>query len=195
MAATPPPNPPGPVPSQPRRSSMVLGGLLVLIGAALLIGQVVRIDVGHAGWPLLVIAPGVVILFLALTAKGALGEGLAILGSILTVTGLILLYQDATDHFESWAYAWTLIFPGAVGLGMVLYGLVAGRPGNLRAGARLIAISVVLFLLGVAFFEGVIGLGGYQFGRASGTAAGALIVAMGAALLILNLASGRRHPR
>jgi hypothetical protein len=128
-------------------------------------------------------------------ARGALGEGLAILGSIITVTGLILLYQNATDHFESWAYAWTLIFPGAVGVGMILYGLVALRPGNVRAGTRLVGISLVLFLVGVAFFEGVIGIGGYQFGRTTGVAVGALIIAMGGFLLILNLTSSRRHPR
>jgi hypothetical protein len=174
---------------------MVLGGLLVLIGAILLVGQLVRIDVGHYGWPFFVIAPGAVILFVALMARGALGEGLAILGSIITVTGLILLYQNATDHFESWAYAWTLIFPGAVGAGMILYGLVAGRAGNIRAGTRLVGIAAVLFLLGVAFFEGIIGIGGYQFGRTAGVAVGALIIAMGALLLVLNLTSSRRHSR
>jgi hypothetical protein len=174
---------------------MVAGGLLVLVGALLLLGQFVNIDVGHYGWPLFVIAPGLVILFLALTSRGALGEGLAILGSIITVTGLILLYQNATDHFESWAYAWALIFPGAVGLGMILYGLTASRPGNLRAGTRLVGIGVVLFLLGVAFFEGIIGIGGYQFGRSVGAAVGALITAMGALLLILNLTSRRRRSR
>jgi hypothetical protein len=180
---------------RPRRPSVVLGGLLVLVGAALLVGQLVSIDVGHYGWPLFLIAPGLVILYVALMARGALGEGLAILGSIITVTGLILLYQNATDHFESWAYAWTLIFPGAVGVGMILYGLVALRPGNVRAGTRLVGISLVLFLVGVAFFEGVIGIGGYQFGRTTGVAVGALIIAMGGFLLILNLTSSRRHPR
>jgi len=181
----------------PRRSrspSMLLGGMLVLIGAIWLVGQFVRIDIGHYGWPFFVIAPGVVILFVALTARGAVGEGLAILGSIITVTGLILLYQNATNHFESWAYAWALIFPGAVGAGMILYGLTAGRPGNARVGARLVGIGVVLFLLGVAFFEGIIGIGGYQFGRAAGVAVGALIIAMGALLLVLNLTSSRRQP-
>src|ERR1700682_1601009 len=176
------------------RPSMVAGGLLVLIGALWLLGQFVNIDVGHYGWPFFVIAPGIVILFLALTSRGALGEGLAILGSIVTVTGLILLYQNATDHFESWAYAWALIFPGAVGVGMILYGLVADRPGNARAGARLVGIGVVLFLLGVGFFEGIIGIGGYPFCRATGVAVGALVIALGALLLILNLTSSRRRP-
>src|SRR2546422_6441801 len=182
-------------PRQSRRPSMVLGGLLVLVGAIFLLGQVVQIDVGHYGWPFFVIAPGVAILFLALTARGALGEGLAIAGSIVTVTGLILLYQNTTDHFESWAYAWALIFPGAVGSGMILYGLTANRPGNVRAGSRLVGIGVVLFLLGAAFFEGVIGIGGYQLDRTAGVAVGGLIIVLGGLMLILNLTTGRRGSR
>ena len=187
----------GPVISQtPRgRQSMVLGGLFVLIGAILLAGQFVRIDIGHYGWPFFVIAPGIVILFVALTARGAVSEGLAILGSIVTVTGLILLVQDATGHFESWAYAWALVVPGAIGLGMILYGLTARRPGNVRSGTRLVGIALVLFLLGAAFLEGVIGIGGYQLDHTAGVVLGVLIIGVGALLLVLNLtSSGRRTP-
>ena len=199
MAEGPPPSAPavqGPAtsqaPRQPRRQSMVLGGLLILIGAILLVGQFVRIDIGHYGWPFFVIAPGILILFVALTARGAVSEGLAILGSIITVSGLLLLYQNATDHFESWAYAWALVFPGAIGIGMILYGLTAGRPGNVRTGTRLVGIGLVIFLLGAVFFEGVIGIGGYQLDRTAGVAVGALIIALGALMLILNLTSSGR---
>ncbi len=182
-------------PRQPRRQSVVLGGLFVLIGAVLLLGQFVRFDIGRYGWPFFIIAPGVVILFVALTARGAISEGLAILGSIITVTGLILLFQDATDHFESWAYAWALVFPGATGVGMILYGLVAGRPGNVRAGTRVLGIGLLIFLLGAAFFEGVIGIGGYQFDHTVGVVLGVVIIALGALMLVLNLTSSRRASR
>src|SRR5438445_7470084 len=94
----------GPVISQPsrgpRRPSMVLGGLLVLIGAVLLAGQFVRVDIGHYGWPFFVIAPGILILFVALSARGAVSDGLAIFGSIVTVSGLLLLVQVATVQYE-----------------------------------------------------------------------------------------------
>ena len=182
-------------PVRQRRQSTVLGGLLVLIGAILLIGQFVRVDIGHYGWPFFVIAPGVLLIVVALTARGAVSEGLAIAGSIIAVSGLILLYQNSTDHFESWAYAWALVFPGSIGVGMLLYGLTAGRPGNVRAGTRLVGIAGVLFLLGAAFFEGVIGIGGYQLDRTAGLAVGALIIVLGALMLILNLTSGRRDSR
>lgn len=193
------PGAPGPVVSQPprrgRRPSTVVGGLFVLIGAILLAGQFVHIDIGHYGWPFFVIVPGLVILFVALTASGAVSEGLAILGSIITLTGLILLFQDATDHYESWAYAWALIFPGAIGLGMILYGWTARRPGNVRAGTRLAGIALLLFLLGAAFFEGVVGIGGYQFDHNTGVVLGVIIIALGAVMLVLNLtSSGRRSP-
>ena len=181
-------------PSRPRQST-IMGGLLVLIGAILLIGQFVHVDVGRYGWPFFIIVPGVALLVVALTGRGVIGEGLAIAGSIITVTGLILLYQNSTDHFESWAYAWALVVPGAVGSGMMLYGLSAGRPGNVRIGSRLVGIGVVLFLLGAAFFEGVIGIGGYDFGGSTGVVVGAAIILLGALLLVANLTSGRRTSR
>lgn len=190
-----PPSASVPAPSDrrpgPRGQPSLLGLLLVLAGVALLLAQFVHIDLGHYGWPLFVIVPGIALVIIAVTSRGFAGEGLAILGSLLTVTGLILLFQNATDHFESWAYAWALVFPGAIGLGMIIYGTSAGRSGNVRAGGRLLGVGLVLFLLGAAFFEGVIGLGGYQFGQSAGVIAGALIIGVGALLLILSLFSRR----
>ena len=201
MAAERPPSAPvaqesatSQAPARPRRQSTVVGGLLILIGAILLIGQFVRIDIGHFGWPFFIIAPGVLLLFVALTARGPAGEGLAIAGSIITVTGLILLYQNVTDHFESWAYAWALI-PAAVGIGMQVYGWAAGRPGNIRVGTRLLGASLVVFFLGLLFFEGVIGIGGYQFDQTAGVLVGAAIIGLGALMLIGNLTSSRRNSR
>src|ERR1700730_9773839 len=101
MAEGPPataPGTPGPAVSQPprrgRRQSTVIGGLFVLIGAILLAGQFVRVDIGHYGWPFFVIVPGLLILFVALTARGAVSEGLAILGSVVTVTGAVAVVDD-----------------------------------------------------------------------------------------------------
>ena len=180
---------------RPPRQATVLGGLLIVVGAVLLLAQFVSIDVGHYGWPLFVIVPGVLILVVSVTLRGVVGEGLAIAGSWVTMSGLILFYQNATDHFESWAYAWALVFPTATGIGMILYGVTAGRPGNVRFGTRMLGAGVVIFLLGAVFFEGIIGIGGYRFGRNAGIVVGALITAIGAVLFALNLISDRRDSR
>lgn len=176
-----------------QRPSTALGGLLILIGVVLLLGQLFHFDLGHYGWPLWIIVPGVLLMILAVTSRGFFGEGLAIAGSITTMTGLILLVQNSTDHFNSWAYAWALIVPGSIGIGMILYGLTAGRAGNVRAGMRLLAVGAALFLLGAAFFEGVI-WGGIEFGGSSGAAVGVLIIVFGVVLVVLNLTARRRGP-
>src|SRR4030042_1468306 len=109
---------------QPRRirSSAVLGRALVAVGALLLVGQVLDIDLWGFVWPLVVLVPGVV-LFVAMASGGASTAALAIPASIVTMTGLLLLYQSLTGHWESWAYAWSLIFPVSFGVGLI----VAGR--------------------------------------------------------------------
>jgi hypothetical protein len=183
---------PNPTPRRPLRQSTLFGGLLVLVGAALLLGQFVHFDFGESGWPFFIIVPGLLLLVVALTSRGVIGEGLAIAGSTITITGLILLFQSATDDYQSWAYAWALAFPVAPGVGMILYGLVAGRPGNVRAGSRLVGIGLVIFLIGAAFFEGVIQISGYAFGQSAGVVLGAAIILLGAILLVVNLISSRR---
>ena len=78
---------------------------------------------------------------------------------------------------------------------MQVYGWAAGRPGNVRVGTRLLGASLVVFFLGLLFFEGVIGIGGYQFDQTAGVLVGAAIIGLGALMLIGNLTSSRRNSR
>ena len=91
------------------------------------------------------------------------GSGLTISGSMVTIVGLILLYQNTTDHWESWAYAWTLIAPGGSGAGTVLYGLRTGNAGMLRVGLWQVVTALGLFIAGFLFFEGLLGISGRRF--------------------------------
>ncbi len=179
-----------------RRGNTLLGIGLVFVGALFLLGQVLHIALGRYGWPLFVIGPGVGLFLIAVLLADRGGEGLAIAGSIVAVSGLILLFQNLTDDFESWAYAWALVFPGSVGLGLLLYGLLAGRPQLVRPGMRSMVVGLVLFLVGAIFFEGVIGISGRQFGRGAGIVVSALVIALGVALMAANLMSrGRSDSR
>ena len=148
-------------PPKPRSGSpgaAILGGILIVLGVVFFVGQQLNIDLADAAWPFYVIAPGVAMLTFGLTQ--ARGSGLAVAGSIVTIVGLVLLYQNATDHWESWAYAWALVGPGGSGLGMLLYGTRSGDGRMARDGFWSLLGALGLFAVGLVFFEGVIGISG-----------------------------------
>src|SRR3989304_8393441 len=152
------PNPPPPEPRRGSPGSAVLGGILIVVGLIFFASQQLNIDIGEATWPFYVIAPGAGLLALGLTQRR--GEGLVIAGSIVTMVGLVLLYQNATDHWESWAYAWALVGPGGSGLGMLLYGTRNRDAKMARDGFGSLLGALGLFAVGLVFFEGVIGISG-----------------------------------
>jgi hypothetical protein len=98
-----------------RGGDIALGGLLVLLGILVLAGQAVDVEVGEVGWPFFVVVPGLALLGLGLATPGRLGEVLAMVGGVVSVNGLVLLVQNATDRFDAWAYAWTLVFWSGLG--------------------------------------------------------------------------------
>jgi hypothetical protein len=166
LAEPPASSPPGP-PAEPgtsgRRGSSgtaLLGIVLITVGVFFFIGQWLNIDWGAATWPFYVIAPGLALMAWGLTQRD--GSGLTVAGSIVTMVGLVLLYQNATGHWESWAYAWALVGPGGSGLGMLLYGTRSGNRKMARDGFWQILVAIGLFVAGFIFFEGIIGISGQR---------------------------------
>ncbi len=151
-------------PTQPPQSrsgspgAAVLGGILIVLGLVFFASQQLNIDIGAATWPFYVIAPGVAMVAFGLTQRR--GSGLTIAGSIVTMVGLVLLYQNATDRWESWAYAWALVGPGGSGIGMLLYGTRSGDNKMARDGFFAILTALGIFAAGFVFFEGIIGISG-----------------------------------
>ena len=171
---------------------MALGGLLVLLGIAVLLGQAFQLELGRVAWPVFVIVPGLGLLGLGLAAAGRLGEGLATVGGVVTMAGLVLLVQNATDRFETWAYAWTLVVLVGAGIGRWLVGVVRGRRDLAASGGWLIAAGLVGFLGFAVFFEVVIGVGGRGYGVSSRYALAALLILAGLVLLGRRLLAARR---
>ena len=101
-----------------------LGVLLVVLGALCLTGQAFGFDLGRFEWPFFVIIPGLAVSGVGLAVGGPTGERITPRAAV-TMVGVILLYQNAANHFESWAYAWA-VFPTATGLGRMIYGLLRG---------------------------------------------------------------------
>jgi hypothetical protein len=145
-----------------RRSNLVVGFLLLLVGAWFLAGQyypnltdLISIDLE---WPLMIVGLGLVFFVFAALARA---PGLAIPGAIIAGIGGVLSYQNATGDWESWAYAWTLI-PGFVGIGILVSNFFEGRfIKGLKEGASLLFISLILFTVFGGFLGGPEILGDY----------------------------------
>ncbi len=157
-AASEPPEPAEPADRGPASSAVGLGAALVVVGILLFAAQFANIGVDDLGWPLIVVGVGVVILALGLFVQNE--QGMVIGGTVVTTVGLVLLYQDQTGRWESWAYAWALVGPAASGLGLALWGARSGNGTDMRNGTWGLLGGLAIFVVGYLFFEGVIGISG-----------------------------------
>jgi hypothetical protein len=169
-----------------------LGGLLLLLGIVVLLGQALDLDLGRVGWPFFVIVPGLGLLGLGLATPGRVGEVLATVGGVVTMVGVVLLVQNATDRFDTWAYAWALVFLVGAGIGRWLVGVVRGRGDLAASGAWLMAAGLVAFVVLAVFFEVVVGIGGRPVGSAGRYGLAALLILAGLVLLGRRLLTARR---
>jgi hypothetical protein len=172
-------------------STAILGLLLIVVGAAYLGARLAGVDLAVVGWPAFVIVPGLVLFALAFVVGGSGGAGLATVGAALTTTGLILAVQRATGLWATWAYAWALVAPGSIGLGLVVYGALTGQGGLVRGGLWSLVVGLACFLLGLLFFEGLVGLSGRRIVGFDVIAA-VLLIVLGGAIIVGRLARARR---
>lgn len=172
--------------------NLVVGLLLILLGGAFLADQYLDLNLGRFGWPFYIILPGVAIYLASLALPEEPGKGLGAAGSIITMVGLILFYQNTFNHFESWAYAWVLVAPTSLGLGWIGHGLVRRNKLLLQLGLRLATTGVVIFLVAAIFFELVIGIGGFRRQWADNVWP-ALLILVGLFLLVRSYWYGRQN--
>jgi hypothetical protein len=140
-----------------------------------------------------VIIPGLALLTWGVAVGDAAGEGMSLAGAMVSMTGLILLYQQNTGHWATWAYAWALIAPGSVGLGQIVFGSYHGRTKMVRSGLDVLLAGLTLFVILGLFFELVIGLSGFGGGRGSAVLP-AVLIGLGLVLLVRNLFKVRARP-
>lgn len=170
---------------------VIIGAILVVVGIAFLVVQQLDVDLGRIGWPLFVIVPGVVLLAIGLTQSS--DPGLAIAGSIVTTVGLLLFAMNLTGLWASWAYAWALVAPTGSGVGTLLHALRSGNRRLIRGGMAQIGIGLAIFLVGLLFFEGIIGLNAGRLALPEWALPAALIV-LGVVFLVAALVGRRRQP-
>ncbi|MCX6063370.1 MAG: hypothetical protein NTV26_04155 [Caldiserica bacterium] len=176
---------------QHERNTRALGLLLLAVGAWILIARFIHINLGDWLWPFWIIVPGGIIMALGFRDTHHGNEGLVTFGSIVAVTGIILFVQNVTGHWQSWAYAWALLFPGSIGLGRYLWGKRTGNVEEVRSAEKTLRVALVLFLGFAVFFEVVLGIGGFRLGAAGRIVLPVLLIAAGVAIYVTSISGGR----
>ncbi|HOU24673.1 MAG TPA: hypothetical protein PLN42_10560 [Anaerolineae bacterium] len=163
---------------------------LIGLGGLLLLGELFHLNFWGLLWPFFIIGPGVLLFALSLFAgSGGGGEALAIVGGIITTVGLILFFQNATDLWATWAYAWALIAPTSIGVSQLVYGLFKGRRDLVRSGLSVAGVGLVIFLVAGAFFELALNISGFGVGPLG---LSFFLIGLGVLLVLINLFRGLR---
>src|SRR3989337_3937338 len=102
-------------------------------------------------WPFAVIGFDALFFVLMFTG-GKQAAAFAIPGSIVGGIGLVLLFQNITNHWESMSYFWTLIIL-SVGAGIYIMGLYGGDMKQKQSGLRAMKVGFIIFIIFGAFFE------------------------------------------
>ena len=166
------------------------GAILILLGIAFLmvrfILSIFDFDFGRYTWPLFIIVPGVLMFLSAFVLERQAGVTLAILGGMVTITGVILMIQNLFDLYATWAYAWALIAPTSMGLAKLLYGTLRGLGDEVKNGLAMTGVGAVIFVVAGAFFELIIDINGFGL-NVSWLCLPTLLIGGGIITLIVNL--------
>ena len=168
-------------------TSVALGVVLVVLGAFALIVQFTGFDAGGS-WPLFVVIPGLTLLVIGFIS---LGTGALIPGAILTVIGLILAYMNTTQDWPAWAFAWPLVAPGGVGLGIFLQGLRKHDSHLLRQGRVLMFVAALIFMIGFVIFGTIFKISEVDYGWFGRAALPTLLIVVGIVLLVRSIQRSR----
>jgi hypothetical protein len=169
-------------------TSVALGVVLVVLGLFALLVQFTGFD-ASGSWPLFVIIPGLTLLLIGFIS---LGTGALIPGAILTVIGLILAYMNATQDWPAWAFAWPLVAPGGVGLGIFLQGVRNRDTHLLRQGRVLMFVAALIFMIGFVIFGTIFRISDQDYGWFGKAALPVLLIAVGIVLLARSIQRTRQ---
>jgi hypothetical protein len=143
--------------SKERRSDLVFGIILILIGGWFLAAQfdlvpgmdeIMNIEYQ---WPLIVIGVGIFLFILGLLLHN---PGMSVPACIVSGIGGLLYWTNSTGNWDNWSYLWTLV-PGFVGIGVILSTLLGGEEKKrCKEGLKLILISAILFVIFLIIFSG-----------------------------------------
>lgn len=129
--------------------------LIIGSGVLLLVANLFGLNLTHYLWPGFIIVPGLLLLAPAFTTPSKRRNPLAFLaipGAIVTTVGVLLFVMNLTNHYEAWAYSWTLI-PAAAIAGVMYAMRYDPTNGIHEFGEKFLRISGYVFVALAIIFE------------------------------------------
>lgn len=126
-------------------------------GVFLLLSQVIGFHLIDFLWPGFIIGPGVLLMMPAHQSTEhhqSRAAFLAVPGAIIATVGLLLFAMNIVDHFEAWAYSWTLVV-AAVPAAIMYIKRFEPTHSIHQGGYKMVRTMFYLFL-GFAFFFEII---------------------------------------
>lgn len=171
-----------------RREELIGGLILLALGGLFLFQHLANFLSWGFPWPFFILGPGLG-LFAALLVGRRRVFFLAVPAAVITTLGLILLYQQQFNYFQSWAYAWALL-PTASGVGTMIMARLKGNQQLQRSGRIAAGSGLGMFLAFAVFFELLI----FHSQRFSSFAWTLALLLVGAFLVVRGLLSWRTEP-
>lgn len=158
------------------QNTQQLGMGIIGLGILFLLFQVIGFSFAAMLWPLWILVPGLVTLYIALK-NDKVNKEIAILGTLITTTGLILATMNTIGHWEAWAYVWAL-YPTALGLTFSYAGRQHSNAQYITTGKQLTRSGLYMFIGFGLMFELFI------FGGFSSTMIPVALIVLGAFVLL-----------
>ena len=127
-------------------------------GVVLLMSNLLGFHLIDVLWPMFVIGPGVLMLIPAYQSTAAhqsRASFLAVPGAMFATIGILLFAMNVTDHFEAWAYSWTLLVASVPAALMYIKRFEPTHRIH-ETGHKLIRTMFYLFMGFAVFFEIII---------------------------------------
>lgn len=163
---------------------LAVGAVLAVVSGTMLLLDAVGIGAGSDVWSVVYLVAGLAIVGV-IVARGRGLVAFAAPAAVLLVLAAILAVHALTGYWQSWAYAWALVLPAAIGAGRLAGGMWSGDRQLAASGARLAAAGLALFAFLLVFFEVLVG---------ASTAAATIVFAAALVAAGVYLLAGRWTP-
>jgi hypothetical protein len=143
-----------PIKKNSDRFNLFLGIIVIVAGVFFLLQNLFpHMPLWSYFWPLLPIVLGLTLIQMGSMFRDGGRPFFIITGSMLIIAGLLIFIQSFLQNPYWWSYAWTLVFPGAFGIGQIICGNASSRKKVNYSGISLLALGIVFFIVGLVLFQ------------------------------------------